>query len=618
MVRSLRVRWSAGFGVLIAVTVAAYWPALRGPQLWNDSDYLTSPALRGWSGLAKIWFQLGATQQYYPVVHTAFWIQDRLWGASTVGYHLANVGFHAAAAGCLVLTLSALGLKRGAWAGGLLFALHPVMVESVAWISEEKNTLSAVFYLLAAWLYLRGPNRRIYWLATGCFVLAVLAKSVAATLPAALLIVAWYRHRTLRWRADVRPLVPWFGIGSAAGLFTAWVEHTYIGAQGAAFALSWAQRTLIAGRVFWFYLGKLLWPHPLIFIYPRWRPDAADGWHWVFPAAAAALFGLLWVYRLRWPSGLTAAACFAVAQFPVLGFLNVYAFVFSFVADHLQYLAAIAPISLLAAAWERWGRATPSSVWPAIAAAVVVGLCGILTWRQAANYRSVERFYAAILVQNPSAWMAQNNLGIYLDAQGKTAEALGRYRAALALDPENADIENNLGAALTATGHPEEALRHLTTALRDRPHFPEAVVNLAAAHGNLGVDWLHRHRPTEAIAEFAAALRLDPRLTAVRLDLGVALAAAGQPQEAEAVYQEVLRARPTYAEAHNDLGLLFARTSRMDRAVAEFRAAVAADPAYASAHYNLGVALQNLGQVSEAQNELQAASRLDPHRGNRP
>ena len=235
------------------------------------------------------------------------------------------------------------------WLAALLFALHPVAVESVAWIAEQKNTLSAVLYFCAVLAYLRFDNRRrgaAYALATGLFLAALLTKTVTASLPAALLVVFWWRRGRLGWRRDVLPLLPWFAAGIAAGWVTARFEYTRIGAQGADFALSVAQRCLLAGRVFWFYLGKLLWPADLIFIYPRWTVDAAQVWQWLFPFGALALLLVLWRGRRRGP--LAAVLFFAGTLFPALGFVNVFPFLFSFVADHFQYLACAGILTLVA------------------------------------------------------------------------------------------------------------------------------------------------------------------------------------------------------------------------------------------------------------------------------
>ena len=240
-------------------------------MLWDDNAHITRGDLRSAAGLWRIWFDLGATQQYYPLIHSAFWLQHKIWGDDTRGYHLVNIVLHALSSFLLALILRRLAVP-GACLAAVIFAMHPVHVESVAWITEMKNTLSGVLYLSSALAYLRFDERRqkrMYATAMALFVPALLSKTVAATLPAALLVVFWWRRGRLHWRRDVLPLAPWFALSAAAGLLTAWVERTLIGAEGAAFQFTLIERVLIAGRAVWFYLGKLLWPANLIFIYPR-------------------------------------------------------------------------------------------------------------------------------------------------------------------------------------------------------------------------------------------------------------------------------------------------------------------------------------------------------------
>jgi len=357
---------------LFGATIIAYFPALHGGFIWDDDGHVTKPALRSLHGLWRIWTELGATQQYYPVLHSAFWLEHRLWGDAPFGYHLLNVLLHATAAclfGLVVERLvpkpldrnasrsSSLGTSCSTFAA-FLFALHPVCVESVAWISEQKNTLSTVFYLLSALAYLRfDQNRkpRTYLLALGLFLLALLSKSVTATLPAALLVIFWWRRGSLSWKRDVVPLLPWFAIGAAVGLLTAWVERTFIiGAQGYAFDLSFLERCLLAGRVIWFYLGKLLWPANLIFIYPRWQVSAAVPWQYLFPIAAIAATAALWLIRRRTRGPLAGWLFFVGSLFPALGFFNAYPFIFSYVADHFQYLASLGIIATVAGGISRF------------------------------------------------------------------------------------------------------------------------------------------------------------------------------------------------------------------------------------------------------------------------
>ncbi|HVW07984.1 MAG TPA: hypothetical protein VHC90_05350 [Bryobacteraceae bacterium] len=265
------------FAVLLLAVLIAYQPAWHGARIWDDDAHITRPELRSWGGLWRIWFELGATQQYYPLAHSAFWTEAQLWGDHLLGYHLVNIGLHALSSFLIIIILRRLSVS-GALLAGVVFALHPIQVESVAWISELKNTLSGVFYFGALLAYISFDRRRRrapYLVAALLFILALLTKSVTATLPLGLLVIFWWKRGTLFWRRDVMPLLPFFAVATTAGFFTSWAERSLIGAQGAGFDFSAIDRLLIAGRAFLFYLQQLLLPVDLIFIYPRWNLDTA-------------------------------------------------------------------------------------------------------------------------------------------------------------------------------------------------------------------------------------------------------------------------------------------------------------------------------------------------------
>src|SRR5438270_3445206 len=293
---------------LIAVTALTYLPAWKGKPIWDDNRHITQPALRSWQGLADIWTQVGATQQYYPLVHSIFWVEQKLWGDSVLGYHLVNILFHALGAVFLLQILLRLKVP-GAWLAAGLFALHPVQVESVAWISEIKNTLSGLFFFCSILAYLnfdQNRSRVAYFGSFAFFLLGLMCKTVIAPLPAIILVVLWWRRGRLRLRGDVVPLLPFFGLGIGTGLFTVWVERIFVGAQGSAFTLSILQRCLIAARDFWFYLFKLFWPTKLTFIYPRWQISGAVWWQYLFPLTLVLLLGVLWRLRRNFRAPLAA------------------------------------------------------------------------------------------------------------------------------------------------------------------------------------------------------------------------------------------------------------------------------------------------------------------------
>ena len=506
--------WMAAL-IFFAVLIA-YFPALDGKFLWDDNAHVTRPELRSLSGLWRIWFEPGATQQYYPLLHSAFWVEHKLWGDAAIGYHLLNALLHAAAACLLLLILRRLKIPAAALAAAI-FALHPVEVESVAWITEQKNTLSAVFYFGAMLAYLRFDEKRqtsIYFLALGLFVAGLWTKTVTATLPAALLVIFWWQRGRLSWGRDVRPLVPWFALGAAAGLLTAWVERKLIGAEGTAFDFTLLQRCLLAGRVIWFYLGKLFWPAHLLFIYPRWQIDPAIWWQYLFSLGAIALLSALWLVRSRSRAPLAAFLFFVGTLFPVLGFFNVYPFVFSFVADHFQYLASVGIIVLVSATAATLCARAPEQVsraGPALCVAAVV-VFGVLTFRQSGSYRDPLMLYRLTLEKNSGCWMCSNNIGMVLSDSGKPQAAIPYYEHTLRIRPNLPEAHNNLGNALQQTGRAAEAVGYYHEALRLKPNYVEA-------HNNLGVALFSMGKMPEAKTEYEAALRINPDFDAARENL---------------------------------------------------------------------------------------------------
>jgi tetratricopeptide (TPR) repeat protein len=525
-----------------------------------------------------------------------------------------------------------------AWLAALLFALHPVCVESVAWISEQKNTLSAVLYFSAALAYLRFDEKRrgrLYALATGLFGLALLTKTVTATLPAALLVLFWWKRGGLSWRRDVVPLAPWFALAGAGGWLTAWFERTRIGAEGAGFELTLVQRSLLAGRVIWFYLGKLVWPADLMFIYPRWTVDPAQAWQWLFPLAALVLLVGLWRRRQR--GAMAGLLIFVGTLFPALGFINVFPFLFSFVADHFQYLASASILAMasagLGAVLVRFSPAVSRTI-----SVLLLTVLGTLTWAQTGMYRDAFMLYETTLAKNPSCWLAHNNLAMLLANAGRTPEAIPHLEQALRLRPDFPEAENNLGDDLRQLGRPQEAIPHLTRALKLQPNYAEA-------HNNLGAALMMIGQSAEGMAEFREALRLKPGYAVARFNLGLARANAGQSDQAIGDFTEAVRLKPDFGQAelnwgigltlagrfpearthferalqlepdspavHYGFGRALAGAGRLDEAIAHYEQALQLAPDFAEAHLDLALALRQAGRLSEADAHYQEATRLN-------
>ena len=587
---------------MLPLTLAVYWPALSGGFIWDDDAHVTRPDMRSFGGLFRIWFEPGATQQYYPLLHSAFWFEHKLWGDAPLGYHLVNVLLHATAATLFGLLLRRLTVP-GAWLAAFLFLLHPVCVESVAWISEQKNTLSLVLYLAAASAYLRFAGDRTigsYLLATGIFVLALLTKTVTATLPAALLVVGWWKRGRLGWKDDVIPLLPWLVLGVVGGLITAHFERVLIGAEGEEFALGYLDRLVLAGRVVWFYLGKLLWPAELIFFYPRWTIDAGVWWQWLFVAAGLALLGGLFWSRRRSRAPLSVALLFIGSLFPVLGFFNVYPFRYSYVADHFQYLPSLACFAFFGASLNRLHRPTRLGVGLALSLVLAV-----LTWNQSGMYRDQFTLYATTLERNPRCWMAHNNLAIALVESNRAEESLPHYDAALRLRPDYAKGEHNYGKALNHLGRFAEAIPHLERAIAQEP-------DLASAHNELGAALLATGRSAEGMASLGAALRLNPDFGMAHRNLGLALAMSGRMAEAISHFMRAVYLIPDDVEVRLELSLALASERRYEDAIAELKTTLVMAPRSAPAHYQLALILRETGRDADADAHHREALRLDP------
>jgi tetratricopeptide (TPR) repeat protein len=411
----------------------------------------------------------------------------------------------------------------------------------------------------------------------------------------------------------VLPLAPWLLLGACGGLFSAWMERTIIGAGGAEFALTPVQRGLVAGRAICFYLGKLAWPADLMFIYPRWNVNPAVGWQYLFPLAVLVLLAALgWVARRR-RGPLAAFLLFVGTLFPSLGFLNVYPFVFSYVADHFQYLACLgilAPVaSMLTAATARLPTATRRAI--PILGGVLLTMLAVLTWRQSTQYGDAETLFRETLARNPACWMAHNNLGnILAKIPGRLPEAMAHYESALQTRPDFAEAHFNLANALAETPeHRPEAIVHYEAALRGKPDYPEA-------HNNLGetLAKIAERRP-QAIAQFEAALRINPEFAEAHNNLGVALSSAPDRRpQAIAQFEAALRARPDFAEAHFNLANLLAKTpDRLPEAIAQYEAALRGKPDFAEAHFNLGwVLLRMPDRQQDGLAHFEAALRIQP------
>jgi protein O-mannosyl-transferase len=597
-------------GLLLAATFLAYRPAWSGQPIWDDDAYMTPPGHGSIEGLGQIWSRPGRTQQYYPLVHSVLWLESLLWGQSTLGYHLLSILLHGICALLLVRILRRLGIP-GAWLAGGIFSLHPVMVESVAWIAELKNTLSGVLFLCAGLAYLEFDSRREkkhYTIALVSFLLGLLAKSAIIPFPAAMLVVIWWMRGKIAGKRDVAPLLPFFALSIASGMLTSWVERRFMGAQGTVFGLAFVDRCLIAGRAVWFYLYKLLWPADLILVYPRWHIDAMKALPYLLPSAFLLASALFWKLRTRSRAPLAVLLFFAGMLFPALGFFNINYFRHSFVADHFQYLAAIGPIAAAAALVangtgllrDRFRRPTQL-----LLSGTLLSVLFLLSWRQSGLYSNAETLYRATIKGNGSCWMAHHNLGVLLRGMGKTDEAWTQFQRALDLDPSRAETHCNLGDLLDDAGKTDEALAHYLKALELDP-------NQANTHNNFGVFLKSRGRTQEALSHYLKASEIDPDLGDVQYNLGNLLQDLGRSDEALSHYLMALKLDSNQAGAHYSIGLLLSKMGRADEAEVHYKRALEIDPNHVDAHNNLGILLANTGRLDEGIAHFRKALQASP------
>lgn len=555
-------RWRlAGVLALILLTAVSYAPAmLWGGFVWDDRVVTDAKVLRDAFGVWRIWFSPADLKlwegHYWPLVYTSFWVERRLWGLNPAGYHLVNVVLHLVNALLLWRLLSRLEAP-GAWLAAAVFAVHPVHVESVAWVIERKDLLSGLFYLTACLVWTRGgalPRlwSRDYSLSLGLFVLGMLCKSIVATLPVALLLLHWQRGGEAARAA--RRLLPFFG----AALALALADLAFVRArEEIAFDFTLLERLLIAAQALWFYLGKLLWPVELAVIYPHWEVGAGNlaGWACVF--GAAALGAALWGWRRTLGRGpLAGMLFFGATLLPVLGLVDYGYMQFSFVADRYQYLASAGALAVLiglaARGMERW-RAGLSGTgadevlrWAAagLAAALLITL-GALTWRQASIYQDDVTFFRHILSHNPTARSAQYNLGNALLNAGRPKEALEAYSIAMEQDPDSADAYSNTGRAFMDLNRLDEAVKWLQRALELDPRHEVSWQNLALAR-------IRQQRLEEAVAIYQHLLIIAPGNVGAHSGLGVALHYLGRSEEALQSVDRALALDPSYEEALNN------------------------------------------------------------------
>jgi len=572
--KSEMISWKALLqaAVIIGAGLWIYWPALHGDWLWDDNLYITdNSSLRSLHGLWDIWFT-APTTDYWPLNSTLLWIEWHLWGNAPLGYHVCSLLLHLSSGFLIWRLFDRLGL-RFSWLGGLLFVVHPLAVESVAWIAETKNALSLPLFLLScnAWLDAEEKKPGSYLKSILYYLAAMLAKTSTVMLPAVLLLYCWWKRGRVT-RQEITRLTPYAAIALVLGLVTVYFQN--VGNDPNALEpVGFVTRSIGAGTALCFYLGKFILPVDLLPIYPRWSLEPPSLLQMLtIPTLALLLFGL-WTQRKGWGRhALFGFGFFLLNVLPVLGLVKMGYLNISRVADHLVYVSIIGLVGVVVAAvgqLREWAR---YSFRYAVGAIAIV--MAWLTWEShshASRFVNEETLSTYTLEHNSQAWPAYNNLGYAL------------YRA----------------------GHVPEAVEQFEQALKINPNYDEA-------HNNLGNARMQTDRVSEAIEQYEQALKIKPGYAEAHYNLGIALQKIGQTSEAIEQYEQALKNKPDDADAHNNLGIALHQVGRTSEAIEQFEQASKINPTYLEAHYNLGRALASAGRFPEAIVQFKAVLQIDP------
>ena len=588
---STRVPWWVPVVFLLG-TLLVYSQAISAGYIWDDDDYVTeNPTLVTWGGLIDIWTDPSATPQYYPLVHTSYWLEYRLWKLEPTGYHIVNILLHGTNAFLLFLILRRLGMPW-AWFAAALYAVHPLNVESVAWVTERKNVLAVLFFCLATLAWMKfipiqtaneeasdAPSPKpqawlFYGLTLLAFVGGLLSKTVTCMWPVAIILLYWGAQH--RWKiGQLASLLPMFVVGGCMGLLTAYLERKHVGAEGLEWDFSIVEKLMIAGRVFWFYISKTLLPYPLVFFYPRWEISGDHWWALSWVVTAGLLVVMLFVFRgklSRWP--LTAVLIYAVTLFPAMGFFAVYPMRYSFVADHFAYIPFLALMTLAAGVvWQIPHEKARHGV--AIASLAILA---VLTFQRCGTYATAEQLWLDTLAKNPASCAAHNNLGLVYMQRG--------------MAQNDARLLN-------------QAAEQFQTVAQCRIEQHKGFYNLGLIATRMG-------RYDEAVGQFREALKMKPDYPQAQYNLGIALNKSGKPEEAVVAFREVQHSKLVY-EARLLAGIISFGQKKYQAAEDDFQAAVDANPKSVEALVNLATTQLERRELDEARATLLRAQSLDPH-----
>jgi len=577
---------------------------------YDDPDYVTdnSHVRPGLTVTGIVWaFTSSYAANWVPVTWISHMADVSLFGLDPGRHHLSNVVLHALSTVLLFLALRRMtGTQWRSAMVAFLFALHPLHVQSVAWVAERKDTLSAAFWMMALYAYAHyaeRPDARRYALLMAAYGASLLAKPMGVTFPFVLVLLdIWPLRRFESLGKAIREKIPLLVLAAVVSVATFFAQRGG-GAVMSVAAIPLGIRVANAFVSYVAYLAQMIWPANLSVFYPYPAMIPAGN-------TAGATIAVAGISVMAWRAQghryfTTGWFWYLFTLLPVIGLLQVGE---QARADRYTYLPLIGVAIVVA-----WGAAELAHSWPRT---LVAGLAGVVcigyaaaTWREIGYWKNTEALMGRAIEVNPDDYVAHDNLGEALRRRRRTDEAIVHFREAARIRPQSVEAHNNLGDALIAQGKVEEGAAHLQEALRLNPDFPEAHVNLGTALEKSG-------RPAEAMAEYRKAVELRPDSAPALTGLGSALVAAGDTEEGIRRLREAIQLRPEYADAHYGLGIALAGSRQINEAAGEFAETIRLSPDDAEAHYNLGTAFGAQGRIPEAIEQFRIALRLRPEYAN--
>ncbi len=631
---------------MLMCILLVYYPLHAAGFIWDDGYWiLNNPAMHRWSDLGVIWFNPLMFIQYYPLSVTAYFLQYQLWGANALGYHIVSillVFFNALILWRILLRLH----LRAAWLAATLFAINPLVVESVAWVVEQKNLISGILVLGAAWGWIRfaGLDRpedqlesaepvykwKFYSVALLLYFLAVCAKTFVCALPAAILVLTWWKLGRIS-RKHVFASIPWFAISAGAGWMAAWRERYGAGAHGKPYHFTVFQHLVIAGKDIWFYVWKLLWPHPILMVYPRWHVHGFTTVDILYPIAAALVAVVCFAARKKCGRGLFAAvAIYVIMVSPALGFVAFAGMALTFVADHYFYLGCISLIVLLTQAgvmvsdsieshWPARASRTTARIasrpdftgslskFPVAVSVIMLAAMGTVSYAQCQYYVPPIEIWVHELRYDKQCFKAYESLALHDKAHGHIHQEFANCQMALKLTKGIDPAANYmLGSLYLEQRHNiPMAMRYLRQSLMVDSYQAKAIVKLAYCYEQQG-NW------AMAVKDLRRGIGLMPSSSRLYLAFGLAQSHLGNTELAIKAYRDAMACDSHNVDARYNLAILLDKLGHWRQAMMLYRQVLELNPRLAQAHFFYGLDLLHHGHPAQAARQFRTVMALSP------